>query len=46
MMSKDMIKFVELEKFICSNYDKLSDEQYEYLWSILEQLIQIIHYRR
>lgn len=41
-MSKDVIKFLELDSFINENIEELSNEDYKYLVDVLEQLTQII----
>ena len=42
MMSKDIVKFLELDSFINENLKELSNEDYKYLLDVLEQLTQII----
>ena len=42
MLSNDMQKWLELNDFINDNIDKLSNEDYEYLVDVLENLTQII----
>lgn len=42
MLSNDMQKWLELNDFINDNTDKLSNEDYEYLVGVLENLTQII----
>ena len=42
MMSKDIVKFLELDSFINENIEELSNEDYKYLLDVLEQLTQII----
>lgn len=44
--SKNVVKFLALDSFINDNFDKLSNEDYEYLVNVLEQLIKQIHYKR
>ena len=41
-MSKDIVKFLELDSFINENIEELSNEDYKYLLDVLEQLTQII----
>ena len=41
-MSRDIVKFLELDSFINENIEELSDEDYKYLLDVLEQLTQII----
>lgn len=41
-MSRDIVKFLELDSFINENIEELSDEDYKYLVDVLEQLTQII----
>lgn len=41
-MSKDIVKFLELDSFINENIEELSNEDYKYLVDVLEQLTQII----
>ena len=41
-MSKDIVKFLELDSFINENLKELSNEDYKYLLDVLEQLTQII----
>lgn len=41
-MSRDIVKFLELDSFINENIEELSNEDYKYLVDVLEQLTQII----
>ena len=41
-MSRDIVKFLELDSFINENIEELSNEDYKYLLDVLEQLTQII----
>ena len=46
MTNTNIVKFLALDNFINDNFDRLSNEDYEYLMKLMEQLIQIIHYTR
>lgn len=46
MTNTNIVKFLALDNFINDNFDRLSNEDYEYLMSIMQQLIQMIHYSR
>ena len=42
MLSNDMQKWFELNDFINDNIDKLSNEDYEYLVDVLENLTKVV----
>lgn len=46
MKNTDIVKFLELDNFINDNFDRLSNEDYEYLMKLMQQLIELIHYTR
>ena len=46
MTNTNIVKFLALDNFINDNFDRLSNEDYEYLMKLMEQLIQLIHYSR
>lgn len=46
MKNTDIVKFLELDNFVNDNFDRLSNEDYEYLMKLMQQLIELIHYTR
>ena len=46
MTDTNIVKFLALDNFINDNFNRLSNEDYEYLMNIMQQLIQMIHYSR
>ena len=46
MTDINIVKFLALDNFINDNFNRLSNEDYEYLMNIMQQLIQMIHYSR
>ena len=46
MMNINIVKFLELDNFVNDNFDRLSNEDYEYLMKLMQQLIELIHYTR
>lgn len=46
MTNTNIVKFLALDNFINDNFDRLSNEDYEYLMKLMGQLIQLIHYSR
>ena len=46
MEDTNIVKFLELDNFINDNFNRLSNEDYEYLMKLMQELIQLIHYSR
>ena len=46
MTNTNIVKFLALDNFINDNFDRLSNEDYEYLMKLMQELIQLIHYSR
>ena len=46
MEDTNIVKFLELDSFVNDNFDRLSNEDYEYLMKLMQQLIELIHYTR
>lgn len=46
MTDTNIVKFLALDNFINDNFERLNNEDYEYLMKLMQQLIELIHYTR